>query len=70
MNKITTEVRYKEASFKFVKEVNNLKLYISTDQTFCVICNQEGDVLFEIKAECGQNVGYLFEASGEKYAWS
>lgn len=69
MGKITTEIRYKEASFNFVQEVKNLKMYISTDQVFCIICNQEGDVLFELKADCGQNVGYLFEASDEKYAY-
>ena len=62
MKKITTEIRYSEMSFEFIREVNGLKMYFNKDQDYCIIVDKEGNVLFEINADCGQNIGYLEDA--------
>ena len=59
MNKITTEIRYKEMSFDFIREVKGLKMYIDKDCAYCIVVDKDNTVLFELRAECGQNVGYL-----------
>jgi hypothetical protein len=61
MDKITTEIRYNEMSFDFVKENKGLKMYIDTDQSYCIITDKEGNILFKLRADCGQNAGYLEE---------
>lgn len=61
MKKITTEIRYSEMSFEFIREVNGLKMYFNKNQDYCIIV-KEGNVLFEINADCGQNMGYLEDA--------
>ena len=48
-------------SFDFVKENKGLKMYIDTDQSYCIITDKEGNILFKLRADCGQNVGYLEE---------
>lgn len=62
MKKITTEIRYSEMSFEFIREVKGMKMYFNKDQDYCIIVDKEGNVLFEINADCGQNMGYLEDA--------
>ena len=62
MKKITTEIRYSEMSFEFIREVKGLKMYFNKDQDYCIIVDKEGNVLFEINADCAQNTGYLEDA--------
>lgn len=62
MKKITTEIRYSEMSFEFIREVKGLKMYFNKEQDYCIIVDKEGNVLFEINADCGQNTGYLEDA--------
>ena len=62
MKKITTEIRYSEMSFEFIREVNGLKMYFNKDQDYCIIVDKEDNVLFEINADCAQNRGYLENA--------
>jgi hypothetical protein len=59
MNKITTEIRYKDMSFDFIRGVEGMKMYFSTDSYYAIIVNKDEEVLFELKAECSQNVGFL-----------
>jgi hypothetical protein len=60
MNKITKEIRYKNMSFNFIREVKGMKMYIEQDDcAYCIIVDKDDNVLFEVRAECGQNVGYL-----------
>ena len=63
MKKITTEIRYSEMSFEFIREVKGLKMYFSKEQDYCIISDKEGNVLFELRADCGQNIGYLEDAA-------
>lgn len=46
-------------SFDFIREVKGLKMYIDKDCAYCIIVDKDDTVLFELRAECGQNVGYL-----------
>lgn len=62
MGKITTEIRYKEMSFDFIREVKETKMYISRDSCYAIIVNEDDEVLFEISADCAQNVGFLRDA--------
>ena len=59
MNKITTEIRYKDMSFNLIREVKGLKMYFDEDCAYCIIVDKDDNVLFELRADCGQNVGYL-----------
>lgn len=59
MGKISIEIRYKDMSFDLIKEIDELMLYINSDGDYAIIVNKSGDVLFELKADCGQNVAYL-----------
>jgi hypothetical protein len=64
MAKIVTETRYKDMSFLFVREVAGLKMYINgSENDFCIIVDTEDNVLFELRAGCSQNFGYLEDAS-------
>ena len=47
---------------KFIREVKGLKMYFNKDQDYCIIVDKEGNVMFEINADCGQNMGYLEDA--------
>jgi hypothetical protein len=58
-NKITTEIRYKDMSFDFIREVKGMKMYFNTECSYAIIVNKDEEVLFELRAECGQNVGFL-----------
>ena len=58
-NKITTEIRYKEMSFDLIREVKGMKMYFNKDYSYAIIVNKDEEVLFELRADCGQNVGYL-----------
>lgn len=63
-NKIKTEVRYNGMSFNFIREVKGLKMYFSEDDNnYCIIVDKDGTVLFRVRAECGQNTGYLEDAA-------
>jgi len=59
MDKITREVRYKNMSFNFIREVNKLKMFFNEDSSYCIIVDKDDTVLFELRVECNQNVGYL-----------
>lgn len=59
MNKIVTEIRYKNMSFTLIKELNNLRIFLSEDSDYCIIVDQKDIVLFEIKADSGEVMGYL-----------
>lgn len=63
MSKITKQVRYKDMSLEFIKEVKGLKMYFTHDATYCVIVDKEDNVLFELRAECAQNSGFLEDAT-------
>ena len=63
MKKITTEIRYSEMSFEFIREVKGFKMYFNKEQDYCIIVDEEDNVLFEINADCGQNMGYLEDAA-------
>lgn len=61
MEKITTEIRYKDMSFDFIREVKGMRMYFSKG-SYAIIVNQDDEVLFEISADCSQNVGFLNDA--------
>jgi hypothetical protein len=64
MSKIVTEVRYKDTSFNLIKEVNGLRMYMNgSESDFCIIVDTEDNVLFELRAGCSQNYGYLEDVS-------
>lgn len=63
MNKIATETRYKNMSFTLIKELNNLRIFLSEYSDYCIIVDQKDIVLFEIKADSGEDIGYLKIAS-------
>ena len=54
-----TEIRYSGISFKFIRKVKGLKMYFNKEQDYCIIVDKEGNVLFEIRADYGQDMGYL-----------
>lgn len=47
MNKITTEIRYKDMSFDFIKKVKGMKMYFNNDCSYAIIVNKDEEVLFE-----------------------
>lgn len=59
MSKITKEIRYRNMSFNFIRETKQLKMYFNEDSSYGIIVDKYDSVLFEIKADCGQNFGYL-----------
>ena len=59
MGKITTEIRYKNMSFDFIREVKGLKMYIENGNGYCIIVDKDDTVLFEVRADCSQNVGFI-----------
>ena len=59
MKKITTEIRYSEMSFELIREVKGLRMFFTKESDYCIIVDKEDNVLFEINADCGQNIGYL-----------
>lgn len=65
MAKITTLVIYKDMSFNLIRESNGLKMYINEYRDYCIIVNDNNDVLFELKADCSQNLGSLQDAIKE-----
>jgi|LakMenE01Jun11ns_1017448.scaffolds.fasta_scaffold9355912_2 hypothetical protein len=63
MNKMTTEIRYKGMFFNFMREIKELKMYFSTDCSYAIIVNKDEEILFELRADCVQNVGFLEDES-------
>ena len=47
MNKVTKEIRYKDMSFDFIKEVHGLKMYFDKSSAYCIIVDKDDYVLFE-----------------------
>lgn len=62
-NKITRETRYKGMSFHFVREVKGLKMYLDEHDSYAIIVNKDDEVLFEVSADCNQNLGFLRDAA-------
>lgn len=62
MNKIKKEIRYKELSFDLIRQVKGLKMYFDTDSSYCIIVDNDDNVLFEIRADSCQNGGILEDA--------
>lgn len=46
-------------SFDFIREVKGMKMYFNKDCSYAIIVNKDEEVLFELRADCGQNCGYL-----------
>ena len=65
MNKVTKEIRYKDMSFDFIKEVHGLKMYFDKSSAYCIIVDKDDYVLFELRAECAQNVGFLEDGAAQ-----
>jgi hypothetical protein len=66
MDKISTEIRYKDMSFELVKEVRGLRLFINkADCNYCIVVDKEGNVLFKIRAQESQSCAYLENADEE-----
>ena len=64
MNKITKEIRYKDMSFNLIREVKDIKMYIEKGHCdYCIIVDKDDVVLFEIRADCAQNHGFLEDAN-------
>lgn len=61
MAKIQTETRYNDTSFVLVRAIKNLRMFISRDDSICIIVDSNDEVLFEIEAYCAQNSGFLQE---------
>jgi hypothetical protein len=59
---VTTTCTYNQEEFDLIREVENLRLFINTDSTYAIIVNSQNQVLFELKAFCSQNVGFLDDA--------
>jgi hypothetical protein len=63
LNKITTEIRYKEMSFDFIREVKGMKMYFNKYHNYAIIVNKDDEVLFEVAADCNQNSGFLEDSA-------
>lgn len=61
MNKITTEIRYKEMSFESHGERSGIRLCINKDSNYCIIVDKDDNVLFEVAVDCAQNMGFICE---------
>jgi len=59
---VTTSYTYNQEEFDLIREEENLRLFINTDCTYAIIVNSQNQVLFELKASCSQNVGFLDDA--------
>jgi hypothetical protein len=70
MKKITIEFRFNDTTFTFVRGNGGLRLFISVDQTVCIIVNGATDeVIFEITAGIYQGMEFLqdtLELTGEQ----
>ena len=52
-------MEYKDRIFSFIREVNGLKLFLSLDSSIAIIVNSNNVVLFELRADCLQNCGFI-----------
>lgn len=61
MKKLETEIRYNGHTFipHELVGINKLKVYVNSDSDYCVVTDEDGNVLIEINADCAQNFGYL-----------
>ena len=57
--KIKTVTIYKGTIYKLIKTLKNIKLYFSDEEDLALIADNNGNVLFVIKAESCQTGGYL-----------
>lgn len=65
-NKMTMKMRYKGKSFDFIKEVNELRLYIQKEhREYAIIVDKNHEVIFELEAWCYMNCAAMHDASNE-----
>lgn len=60
-NKITTTTHYDGEPYKYVCESHGIRLFesdINSDNNI-ILVNSDDEVIFEVFAECSQNVGIL-----------
>lgn len=62
MSKIETQTRYNNMSFTLERETKALNMYFNDDNSYCLITDKAGNVIFEIRADSSQNFGYLEDA--------
>ena len=65
MNKITTEVRYKDMSFTPIRTVGELTMYFTKYADYVIIVNNNNEVLFEIEAEYNQGSGFAIDRTDD-----
>jgi len=59
-NKITTEIRYSNMSFKLITVVNGLRVFTNVDYgDYCILVDDEDEVVLEVTAETGQGIQHL-----------
>ena len=63
MAKVTKEIYFKGMSFDFIREENQMKMYISKDSDYCIIVDKEDNVIFEVMASTlSKNIAVLEDA--------
>lgn len=60
-DKITTKTTttYKGIEFELYSKKDNLRMFTCTNDTYAIIVNSKDIVLFEFKASCAQNTGFI-----------
>ena len=59
MSKVERKFCLDGETFELMYEKNNVKCFIDDDNSLALITDKDGNVLFKIIANCGQNTGFL-----------
>ena len=59
MSKVEKKFFLDGVIFELMYEKNNVKCFINDDDSLALITDKDGNVLFNIGADCGQNTGFL-----------
>jgi len=59
MSKVEKKFFLDGETFELMYEKNDVKCFINDDDSLALITDKDGNVLFKIGADCGQNTGFL-----------
>ena len=59
MSKVEKKFFLDGETFELMYDKNNVKCFMNDDYSLALITDKEGNVLFKIGADCGQNTGFL-----------
>lgn len=67
MGKITTEIRYKDRTFELRRTLHSyqLRLFISKEEDYAIVVNDDDEVLFELEAYSVFNVPGIEDVTDE-----